>query len=87
MNNIILCWPTAVVLLSFVDCASFCKNLNKINDKKLLFLQLIFYLKFGNSYLFNYAIFIKLNLVTLFCFMFSQVIEHEQYINKQLINI
>ncbi len=33
MNNIILCWPTAVVLLSFVGCASFCKKLNKINVK------------------------------------------------------
>lgn len=27
MNNIILCWPTAVVLLTFVDYASLCKNL------------------------------------------------------------
>ncbi len=25
MNNIILCWPTAVVLLTFVGYASFCK--------------------------------------------------------------
>jgi len=46
MNNINLCWPTAVVLLTFVDYASFCKNL-KFWLIKLYFLQLIFWLFFG----------------------------------------
>ena len=38
MNNIILCWPTAVVLLTFVDYASFCKT--KIMINKIIFLAI-----------------------------------------------
>ncbi len=38
MNSIILCWPTAVVLLTFVDYASLCKNLNMMS--KIIFIAI-----------------------------------------------
>lgn len=42
MNNIILCWPTAVVLLTFVDYASFCKNpKNMINKITFLAIEIL----------------------------------------------
>lgn len=40
MNNIFLCLPIAIVLLSFVGYASFCKKLNKINLKKFTILAI-----------------------------------------------
>jgi hypothetical protein len=40
MNNIFLCLPTAMVLLSFVGYASFCKKHNKINLKKITILAI-----------------------------------------------
>ncbi|VCX06574.1 hypothetical protein BANRA_01048 [Acinetobacter baumannii] len=61
MNNIILCWPTAVVLLTFVDYASFCKT--KIMINKIIFLAIDILVIFGKQRLGGSGHVIKIELL------------------------